>query len=309
LIKKKNLADISLLFVAFIWGTTFVVVQNAIATLPPYSFNGIRFTFASIILFMIILILYRDILKQINRQLLMSGVILGILLFLGYTAQTIGLLFTTASKAGFITGLSVVLVPIFSIIILKVYPKLTSVISMILAATGLYFLTAMGSNSFNLGDLLIFFCAIFFAMQIVFTGKFSPNYNSLILAWIQISVVAVLSLVFAIIFEDFTAIRPSGLFKFDVLIALLITSIFATALAFLAQTYFQKFTSPTRVAIIFAMEPVFASITAVVINNERLGIFSIVGGLLILLGMILAESEPRKSDGSLKQEMSQGTVL
>lgn len=291
MVKKKHLADISLLLVAFVWGTTFVVVQKAIATLPPYSFNGIRFTFASIILLLIILIFYRDILKQINKQSLISGIILGLLLFFGYTAQTIGLLYTTASKAGFITGLSVVLVPIFSIIILKTYPKLTSIIGMILAATGLYFLTAIGSNNFNFGDLLVFFCAIFFALQIVFTGKFSPNYNPLILAWIQISVVAILSLVFAGIFEDFIAIRPSNLFKFDILVALLITSIFATALAFLAQTYFQRFTSPTRVAIIFAMEPVFASLTAFVVNNERLGLFSIIGGLLILSGMILAESE------------------
>lgn len=305
MINKKTLADISLLFVAFIWGTTFVVVQNAIATLPPYSFNGIRFSFASIILFMIILFFYRDILKQIDRQLLISGVILGILLFLGYTAQTIGLLFTTASKAGFITGLSVVLVPIFSIIFLKVYPKLTSLIGMLLAATGLYFLTAMGSNSFNFGDLLVFFCAIFFALQIVFTGKFSPSYNSLILAWIQISVVAILSLVSGFIFEDLAAINPSSLFKIDVLVALLITSIFATALAFLAQTYFQRFTSPTRVAIIFAMEPVFAALTAFVVTDERLSLFSIFGGFLILLGMILAEIEPKGKS----KKMSQGTVL
>lgn len=300
---KKHLADISLLLVAFVWGTTFVIVQKAIATLPPYSFNGIRFSIASIILFLVIIIFYRDNLKQINKQLLISGIILGILLFLGYTAQTIGLQFTTASNAGFITGLSVVLVPIFSIIILKVYPKLTSVIGMILAATGLYLLTAVGGNGFNVGDILIFFCAIFFALQIVFTGKFSPNYNSLMLAWIQISVVAVLSLFFAVIFEDFTAIRLSSLLKFDIIIALLITAIFATALAFLAQTYFQRFTSPTRVAIIFAMEPVFAALTAFVVANERLSLFSIIGGLLILLGMILAEIEPRD------KSMSQGTVL
>lgn len=298
---KKYLADISLLLVALIWGTTFVVVQKAIATLPPYSFNGIRFSIASIILFLVILIFYRNNLKQINKQLLISGVILGILLFLGYTAQTVGLQFTTASNAGFITGLSVVLVPIFSIIILKVYPKLTSVIGMILAAIGLYLLTAVGSNGFNTGDLLIFFCAIFFALQIVFTGKYSPKYNSLILAWIQISVVAILSLFLAVTFEDFMAIRPSNLFKFDILVALLITSIFATALAFLAQTYFQKFTSPTRVAIIFAMEPVFAALTAFIVTNERLSLFSIIGALLILSGMILAEIEPKKK--------SQETVL
>lgn len=290
--KKKLFADLSLLMVTLIWGTTFVIVQNAIDILPPHSFNGIRFFLASLILFIVIVLFDRKSLKAINKKLLTSGIILGFFLFGGYAFQTVGLLYTTASRAGFITGLSVILVPIFSIILLKSYPKWTSVVGALFAATGLYLLTMIGENTFTSGDILVFFCAIFFALQIIFTGKFAPNYNVLSLAWIQISTVSILSLIFAFLFEDFASISINIILTPEVITALLITSILATALAFFAQTYFQRYTTPTRVAIIFAMEPVFAAITAYIVLNEQLGAGGIIGGLLILSGMILAELNP-----------------
>lgn len=112
----KYKADISLLFVAFVWGATFVVVQNAIAFLPPLLFNGVRFAIASILLWIWVFIFER---KPLDKQLIRAGFILGIWLCLGYAFQTIGLLYTTSSKAGFITGLNVVLVPFLSFMILK----------------------------------------------------------------------------------------------------------------------------------------------------------------------------------------------
>jgi len=116
--KRSILADLSLLTVAFVWGTTFVLVQNAIATLPPHTFNAIRFFMAAVLLFLFMLLFFRDQLKAISVKMVLSGVILGIWLFGGYAFQTIGLLYTTSSKAGFITGLSVVLIPVFGFFIL-----------------------------------------------------------------------------------------------------------------------------------------------------------------------------------------------
>lgn len=287
---RKIVADISLLLVAFVWGTTFVVVQNAIDTLPPHTFNGIRFTIASIALLFIILAKDKDIFKKINRKIILSGTIIGVFLFGGYASQTVGLLYTTASKAGFITGLSVVLVPIFSVIFLKQLPRWPTILGVFLAAIGLYFLTIFGETHFGFGDLLVFFCAIFFALQIVFTGKYAPNYNTLLLAWIQITIVAVLSLIFAATNEKlFSNFHIENVMATEVWIALLVTAIFATALAFLAQTVFQQYTTPTRVAIIFSMEPVFAAITSFVVLHERLTHTALIGGILIFLGMILAE--------------------
>ncbi len=287
---KRIIADVSLLLVAFVWGTTFVIVQNAIDTLPPHSFNAIRFGLASIALFITILLTDKKRLKTIDKKLLMSGSVLGIFLFGGYAFQTVGLLYTTASKAGFITGLNVVLVPIMSIFLLKLFPKWPTLLGVIFATTGLYLLTMIGETTLQIGDLLVFFCAIFFALQIVFTGKYAPNYNFILLAWVQVSVVSILSFIFAIVRESFlSTINIKILMDKDVLIALLITSIFATALAFLAQTAFQRYSTPTRVAIIFAMEPVFAALTSFIVQHERLNSTSLLGGLFIFIGMILAE--------------------
>lgn len=292
--KSVIFADTSLLLVAFIWGATFVLVQNAIAFLEPFSFNGIRFTIAAILLGGWLLLFEKDQLKQLNKKLILSGIIMGIFLFIGYAFQTAGLLYTTSSKAGFITGLSVVLVPLFSFLMLKIKPGLNAIIGVSIATFGLYFLTMTDSAALNIGDGLILICAIGFALHIIFTGKYSSNYPSLLLTVIQISTVSILSIFFALMTEDWKqAINPDVLLKGNVFAALLITSVFATAIAFFAQTNFQKYTTPTRVALIFAMEPVFAAGTAFIWANERLSISAIFGCIFIFAGMIFAEL-PRK---------------
>ncbi|MCF6092654.1 DMT family transporter [Microaerobacter geothermalis] len=290
---KRLTADIILLLVALIWGATFVVVQNAIDTLPPFSFNGVRFTIASLFLFLIMLIFYRQQLASISRPLIRAGIILGIWLFSGYGFQTVGLLYTTSAKAGFITGLSVVLVPVFAFFILKEVPKWPAITGVMVATVGLYLLTLGDSFILNLGDFLIFLCAISFGMQIVFTGKYAPYHPALALALVQIGTVAVLSFILAFFLEDWRlALQSNILFNRDVAFALLVTAIPATALAFLAQTTFQKFTTSARVSLIFAMEPVFAALTAYIWQDELLSFKGFIGAFLIFLGMILAEIPP-----------------
>lgn len=292
---KTIFADISLLLVALVWGATFVMVQNAISFLEPFSFNGVRFFIAAILLGAWLGIFERKQLNQFNRHLFLSGIIMGLWLFIGYAAQTIGLLFTTSSKAGFITGLCVVLVPLFSIFFLKQKPGIGAIIGVIIATAGLYLLTMTNSTSLNIGDGLVFLCAIAFAMQIIITGKYSSSYPSLLLTVVQISTVSVLSTVSALIFEDWQqAFQPEILLNRNVLSALIITAVFATALAFLAQTAFQKYTTATRVALIFAMEPVFAAVTAYYWADERLTISAVFGCLFIFTGMILAEAPIKK---------------
>lgn len=288
-------ADISLLLVAFIWGATFVLVQNAISFLEPFSFNGVRFLIASLILGAWLVFFEKKQLTHWNWRLILAGIFMGIWLFIGYATQTIGLLYTTSSKAGFITGLSVVLVPLFSIFLLKQRPGINAIIGVIIATVGLYLLTMTNTTGLNFGDTLIFFCAIAFAMQIIVTGKYSSSYPSLLLTVVQIATVAFLSIISAFIFEDWQqAFNPEIMLQTKVLNALIITSIFATALAFLAQTSFQKYTTATRVALIFAMEPVFAAVTAYFWADERLTLSAILGCLFIFAGMILAETPIKK---------------
>ena len=288
--KKGIIADVILLLVAFIWGTTFVLVQNAIAFLPPHSFNGIRFTMASLLLLIIIIFVDRKSLAQLGKKGWIAGLILGVFLFAGYAFQTIGLLYTTASRAGFITGLSVILVPIFSAFFLKMIPNWFTTIGVGFAAVGLYLMTMIQTTSqFQFGDFLVFFCAIAFALQIVFTGKFAPRYSVLPLTWIQISVVGILSFIFAFFFEDPSIISFDLFQNPEVITALIITSVFATVFAFVAQTMLQRYTTATRVAIIFSMEPVFAALTAFIILHEVMTNWSIIGSLFIFLGMIIVE--------------------
>jgi len=288
--KPSLIADLSLLFVTLIWGTTFVLVQNAIDFLPPFAFNGIRFSLAALLLFLCLLFFDFKQLKQLNLKLLGSGVFIGLWLFLGYVTQTLGLLYTTTSKAGFITGLSVVLVPLFSMFLLKQYPSKNAVFGVIAATIGLFLLTLADVSGLNIGDGFVFICAISFGMHIIITGKVSNKYPTLLLTVIQISTVALLSTFSSFFFEDWRkSVRIEVLLSKDVLAALIVTSVFATAMAFFIQTNFQKYTSTTRVALIFAMEPVFAALTGFFWAHERLSINALLGCILIFLGMIFAE--------------------
>lgn len=289
-------ADVSLLLVAFVWGTTFVLVQNAIAFLEPFSFNGVRFFMAAFLLGGWLVTFEREQLKKINKKLLISGIIMGLFLFIGYAFQTIGLLHTTSSKAGFITGLSVVMVPVFSFMLLKIKPGFNAIIGVSIATAGLYLLTMTDKVSLNIGDAYVLICAVGFALHIIFTGKYSSKYPALLLTVIQVGTVALLSGIFAFFTENWQQSFETGvLFKSNVVTALIVTSLFATALAFFAQTAFQKFTTPTRVALIFAMEPVFAAAAGFMWANERLSFSALTGCLLIFAGMVFAEIPAKKT--------------
>lgn len=288
--KRPLFADLSLLFVTLIWGTTFVIVQNAIDFLEPFAFNGIRFAIAAFLLIICLVIFERKQLHKLNLKLVASGIFIGFWLYLGYVTQTIGLLYTTTSKAGFITGLSVVLVPLFSMVLLKQFPSKNAVIGVLTATIGLFLLTMTDVTSLNMGDGFVFICAISFALHIILTGRFSNKYPTLLLTVIQISTVAILSIASSFIFEDWKkSYQLTILMSKDVIFALIITSVFATAVAFFIQTNFQRYTSATRVALIFAMEPVFAAIAGYAWANERLSSSALFGCILIFMGMIFAE--------------------
>lgn len=300
--KASTFADLSLLFVALIWGATFVLVQNAISFLEPQAFNAVRFTMAAILLGLWLMFFEKNQLKKVDRKLILSGIMLGFFLFIGYAFQTLGLLYTTSSKAGFITGLSVVLVPLLMIGILKQRPSINSIVGVSAATAGLYLLTMSDVSSLNIGDGFVLICAAGFALHIVFTGKYSSSYPTLLLTTVQISTVAALSAVSSVLFEDWKrAFNPEVIFSANVMIALLVTSILATALAFFIQTNFQKHTTATRVALIFAMEPVFAAITAYFWAEERLTYSALVGCGLIFAGMVFAELPSGKFESFIRK--------
>lgn len=278
--RRFIIADGSLLGVAAVWGFTFVTVKNAIILLPPFSFNFYRFSLATLVMLLFAI----PQLKHANRSTAGAGLMLGGLLFAGYSFQTVGLLYTTASHAGFITGLSVVFVPLICTILIRQRLGTGVIVGSLCAIAGLAFLTGTEFHSTNYGDILIFCCAISFALHIIFVGKYSPNHHTVWLVIWQIAAVAFLSGISAFVFE-------SGVnrFVFAIWPALLITALLATCLAFFTQNYMQRFTSPSHTAIIFTMEPVFAAFFAAWLLQESLTSGAYLGGFLILCGMLLAE--------------------
>ena len=191
--KKIFFADMSLLAVAIMWGYTFVVIKDALASITPFNFIAVRF----VISLLLLCVIFRKSLREITRIEIRGGVVIGLFLFLAYAFQTTGLKYTTASNAGFITGFSVVLVPVFSAIILKSKPEPESIAGVVLASAGLFLLSYNGSFSLNKGDLLVLLCAVSVAFHILTVGYYSGRCSAVRITIVQIATVTLLSLLFA----------------------------------------------------------------------------------------------------------------
>ena len=275
-------ADLLLLSVAIAWGVTFLMVQDAINTTPVYAFLFFRFAIASILMFFIA---YKF-LNEINKKTIVYGIILGLFLFSAFATQTFGLAYTKSSIVAFITGLNVIVVPFLAYFIFKDYISKNVLIATVVAVIGLYLLTMSGALTIGKGELLTLICAFLFALQIIFTGKFSKEVNVFLLVLFQLITVAVLSLVFSLSLDDVTFNLTYDYVFFK---AVLITAVFATVYAFLIQTYMQQFTTATKTAIIFAMEPVSASVFAYISVGEVLTNIQLTGAILIVFATVVAE--------------------
>ncbi|WP_100487898.1 DMT family transporter [Sporolactobacillus pectinivorans] len=289
--RRALTADAILLGITFVWGTTFIIVQDVLGKLTPMTFNAWRFLIAALFLAAWKLAFGKN--KTIDRshliRLIGAGSLLGIFLFIGYGCQTIGLLYTSASNAAFITGLSIVLVPILSALLLRKLPPATAAAGILFAVVGLFFLTTHGRFTLNRGDLIVLICAVAFAMHIVFTAKVTEQFSSLSLTIVQLTVVALFSFIFGFSADGVRIIRLQTLLEPDILTVILFMALFATAFAFLLQTFLQKKTPATHVGIIYIMEPVFAAWTSVLFQHVTLGAAELTGCGFILIGMLLAE--------------------
>jgi drug/metabolite transporter (DMT)-like permease len=222
------------------------------------------------------------------RASLGRGVIAGIFLFGGYVLQTAGLQYTSASKAGFITGMYVPLVPIIGGLVLQKLPQISELIGIAIACAGMVLLTVQKDIfDINRGDLLVLGCAAAYSCHILILGRFSPRSNLGVLTVAQIATGALLGA------STFWWIEPVRLaWTPNVWLALGVTSLLATALAFFVQTWAQRFSSPTRTVLIFSLEPVFAWLTSYLITGEVLSGRGVAGAVLILIGILVVELKP-----------------
>jgi len=278
---KKITAKIGLLFVTIIWGLTFILVKAALNDAPPFSFAALRFGLATLIT---LLIVNKNIITSTKNEII-GGILCGFLLFLGYAFQNFGLMNTTATKSAFITSVSVLIVPLllFAMNIQKV--KLRIWLAVVLATFGLYLLILPGGG-INIGDVITFGCAISFALHIIAQDNYLKKEIRLLPFFcIQLAFVTLISFIHAQVFEPEAIIWSTRLIN-----AIIITSIFATLIAFLIMIWAQKILNPSETAIIFAMEPVAAALFAMVFAGEILGLLGWIGGGLVCLAVVYGES-------------------
>ncbi|NQY20757.1 MAG: DMT family transporter [Campylobacteraceae bacterium] len=286
---KEYKADFLLFTVAIAWGLTFLIVQDAIKNVEVFSFLFWRFSLACVIMF-VISYKYFD---QINKESVFYGCVLGVVLFAGFSTQTFGLLYVKSSIVAFITGFNVILVPFLALLFFKQKISKNVFLASLIALSGLYFLTMSGELQFAYGEILVLICALMFALHIVLTGQFSRKGNVFIIVCFQFLTVSVLSLIFSLSLEEVTF---NVTFDYVFIKAVVITAIFATVYAFLIQTYMQQYTSASKTAIIFTMEPVSAALFGVYVGNEFLSSYQIFGAVLIILATLLAELKWKKKE-------------
>lgn len=278
--RRAYQADLGLVGVTLVWGSTFVVVKGALGSLGPFEFVAMRFSIACLAL---LLIGHRR-LRSLGPAGWQAGLVIGVFLLLGYALQTTGLQLTTASKAGFITGLSILIVPLFALVALRQRIGIGIVVGIGLAAVGMYLLSFTGDVAFGMGDLLVFACAVAFAAHIVSISAYAPHHDTIALSIVQTGFVAVVALVMSATIEHPTVIPEAKAW-----IPPLYTGLLGTAAVLGVQTTIQRFTSPSHAALIFSLEPVFAAMFAFAFAGETLGVNGLIGGALILAGMLVAE--------------------
>ncbi len=281
---SRRTAELALIGIAAVWGLTFVMVQDAIERLPPFAFLAYRFLPAGAI----VAAVFWKPLRRLPPEGWRAALVMSVFLTGGYVAQTLGLEHTTASNAGFITGLFVVLTPFFGAMLFGLRPPRAAWLAAGVSAFGLLLLSGAGGDFKLAGDGLEFLCACAFAMHILVTGRAVKRFDVGALVAIQLGACGLFCLVVAAAGGDLEAPRGSTVWS-----ALIVTALLASALGFLVQSYAQRRASPNRTALILAAEPAFAGLFGFILQDDRLSAVAWTGALLICAAIVLVDVLPR----------------
>jgi drug/metabolite transporter (DMT)-like permease len=291
-------ADLALAAITIIWGTTFVVVKSALVDISTFLFLTLRFCVAALAMSLI----FRRVIvskKLLKMEFLGPGLLAGGLLFAAYVFQTLGLEFTTPSHSAFLTGLSIPMVPLASSLVYRDRPRLREIAGILIASGGMVLMTLpSGSSGFGMGkgDFLSVLCAVTFALHIVVTGRYSRIIGFEPLAVGQLGMAAALSLL-AVGFAEPVRFHATV----AVASAVLITGLMATALAFTTLAWAQLYTTASRAALIFTLEPVVAWATSWLLTGETMAGRGKAGAGLILAGILLVELKRTKPEEHRKR--------
>jgi drug/metabolite transporter (DMT)-like permease len=278
---KVRPSDLVLIGVTLIWGVTFPLTKQAVAVVPPLLFLALRFLLA----FVVLVLAGLPRLAGLTRTEWRAGLLTGLVMAAGFITQTLGLRTTTAAKAAFITGLSVVLVPVFSVALLRLRPERSELLGSLLSFVGLATLSVNRSlQLLSPGDLLVLACAAAFALHIILMGRWTAEVDPWRYTTIQVGVTGLLCGVLGLLLEPLPAHLAPPVWG-----SLAFLAFFATVGTTVMQAWAQRQTDPTRTAIIFTLEPVFAAVFAYLLLHEVQTLRTWLGGALIIGGILVAE--------------------
>lgn len=276
------LPKLALFMAAFIWGSSFFIMKDTVDVFPPYILLGIRFTIASILLG----IIFFKRLKQINFDYVCKGAVIGLLLFLAYSTQTIGITETTPGKNAFLTAVYCVIVPFLFWLVDRSKPDRYNFFAAFICISGIGLVALKGDFSIGYGDAFTLLGGFLYAGHMVSVAKLGKEKDPIILTILQFAFAALFSWCIGLAFEEFP-----GSWGTDNLIGLLYLAIFATAAALLFQNVGQKWTHPSAAAIILSLESVFGVLFSIVFYGEQLTGRLTMGFLMIFIAVVVSETK------------------
>lgn len=276
---KQLQANFLIVLVALFWGSTYFLTKMAVAELEPFNLTALRFGTA----FIITALFFFKRIRNADRTVIKYSIILGVLAVIAVLSMTFGVQYTTASNAGFLISLSVVMIPLISVVVLKKRIKAKLLLSVILATIGIVCLTLNEQLTINKGDILCILCATSFAVQMLIMERIPKSADSVAIGALQLGITAVVNFILSFFLENFTV--PSDLKVWGVIVIL---GVFCTAFCYIIQIYALKNTSAIQAGIILSLEPVFSAIFAYIFLGELLSKQGYIGAILLFISVILA---------------------
>lgn len=300
---QKLKGNMILLLTAFIWGVSFIAQSKGVEEISPLAFNGIRSVLGGVVLLPVIYFLDRSKkkkgigVKKADKTLLTGGVICGVCLCVASTLQTIGMVYTSPGKSGFLTALYMVIVPILGLFMGK-KPRGVIAVSVVIALGGLYLMCMDGSLAINVGDILTIICAFVFAFHILAIDKYSPMVDGVKLACLQFFVCGILNLIAMVFMRETPTLKQ----VLSLWASIGYSGVLSCGVAYTLQIVGQKYTDPTSASILMSLESVFATLTTVLLISWG---WDLTGGALssreiwgcvLMFGAILLVQLPEKAD-------------
>lgn len=276
---KQLQANFLIVLVALFWGSTYFLTKMAVEELEPFNLTALRFGTA----FIITALFFFKRIRKADRTVIKYSIILGVLAVIAVLSMTFGVQYTTASNAGFLISLSVVMIPLISVVVLKKRIKAKLLLSVILATIGIVCLTLNEQLTINKGDILCILCATSFAVQVLIMERIPKSADSVAIGALQLGITAVVNFILSFFLENFTV--PSDLKVWGVIVIL---GVFCTAFCYIIQIYALKNTSAIQAGIILSLEPVFSAIFAYIFLGELLSKQGYIGAILLFISVILA---------------------